>query len=465
MLRRAVTASFLFVFLAALSFAQDKPNFSGTWKLNTAKSDFGVLPGPDSLTSVIEHADPTLKMTVNSAGQQGNQDYTVNYTTDGKEAVNHVGPREVKSTAVWDGSNMVVNSKLNFNDQDVTIKSVWTLSADGKTLTQNVHLASQMGETDQKLVLEKQEGSAPAAPTVAKTTPPPPAATSGAKPNFSGTWKLNTAKSEFGPIPGPDSQTDIIEHAEPAMKVSVNQAGQQGNMNFVLNMTTDGKEAVNQLAGNEVKSTSTWDGNNLLVNGKLKFQDQDITMKSVWTLSADGKTLTQTNHYTSGMGDADQTLVFENQGAAPAPATPAVATTAPAGARPNFSGVWKLNSAKSDFGVMPGPDVRTDTIEHNEPALKISRNENGPDGARQYALSMTTDGKETVNNLGGPEAKITASWEGGTLVVNTKLKLQDQDIAIHQVSTLSADGKLLTTKAHLTMSMGEMDQTEVYEKQ
>jgi hypothetical protein len=39
--------------------AQAKTDFSGTWKLNAGKSDFGPMPPPDSMTEKITHADPT----------------------------------------------------------------------------------------------------------------------------------------------------------------------------------------------------------------------------------------------------------------------------------------------------------------------------------------------------------------------------------------------------------------------
>src|SRR5260370_1086327 len=154
------------------------------------------LPGVDTQTNVIEHNDPVLKVNVSVEGQQGKQNFNLTYTTDGKEVMNKQGPRDVKSTVVWDGSNVVFNSKFSFNDNDVTLKNVWTLSADGKTITQNLHLSAQMGEADQKLIFEKQEGGAVTA-TVPATKPAAPAASAkastGAKPDYSGTWKLNVS--------------------------------------------------------------------------------------------------------------------------------------------------------------------------------------------------------------------------------------------------------------------------------
>ena len=137
------------------AFAQ-KPNFSGTWKLNVDKSEFGPLPGYISRTDMIEHSDPKLKVTINSETQQGKQEATSNYTTDGKEATNKMGSQDVKSTVTWQGNNLVMNAKTSFPDGDITINSVWSLAEDGKTLTQTVHLTAPTGEADRKLVFEKQ---------------------------------------------------------------------------------------------------------------------------------------------------------------------------------------------------------------------------------------------------------------------------------------------------------------------
>jgi hypothetical protein len=136
--------------------AQQKTDFSGTWKLNVAKSDFGPLPGPTSRTDVIAHKEPSISNHVTTEGPQGKLDYVANYTTDGKETTNTVGERVSKSTAKWDGNKLVVNTKLKINDSDVDVVATWELAADGKTLTISVHLASAMGEADQKLVFDKQ---------------------------------------------------------------------------------------------------------------------------------------------------------------------------------------------------------------------------------------------------------------------------------------------------------------------
>jgi hypothetical protein len=162
MIRKLLFITFLMAFPLTSIMAQQKTNYSGTWKLNVAKSDFGVLPGPSSRTDVITHKEPQIAVDVTMETPQGNLTYTVNYSTDGKEVTNKVQERESKSTAKWDGNNLVVNTKLNVNDVNAVV--TWVLSADGKTLTISVHLTSAMGEADQKLTFEKQDEGA-AAPT------------------------------------------------------------------------------------------------------------------------------------------------------------------------------------------------------------------------------------------------------------------------------------------------------------
>jgi hypothetical protein len=137
--------------------AQAKADFSGTWKLNAGKSDFGPMPPPDSITEKIAHQDPSLKLNVaTTGGMQGDMTYDVTYTTDGKECVNHVADNEFKSTLKWDGDELTIDTKGSFSGTDFTSKDRWSLSADGKTLTIARHISSAMGEADMKTVFEKQ---------------------------------------------------------------------------------------------------------------------------------------------------------------------------------------------------------------------------------------------------------------------------------------------------------------------
>lgn len=167
MIRRLLSVTFLLALPIACVFAQQKPDFSGTWKLNLAKSDFGLLGGPTSRTDVISHKGASLSSSTVADSVQGKQEYKINYTTDGKEAVNKLGPYEVKSILKWAGGNLVISSRFIFNNVNITSEATWTLSPDGKTLTVNTDFKGALGDSSQKLVFEKQEVAAPTAANAA----------------------------------------------------------------------------------------------------------------------------------------------------------------------------------------------------------------------------------------------------------------------------------------------------------
>lgn len=110
-MRASLRTALVFAMLAGAVAAADKPNFSGDWKMNAAKSDFGPLPPPTSLTRKVTHAEPSLSIVEEQQSALGDQNTTRNYTTDGKEVTFLVNGAEVKGSAVWDGETLVVNSK------------------------------------------------------------------------------------------------------------------------------------------------------------------------------------------------------------------------------------------------------------------------------------------------------------------------------------------------------------------
>ena len=67
-----------------------------------------------------------------------------------------VGEAEAYSVVIWDGDALANDTKLSFNGNEITIKSKWTLSEDGKTLTNAAHLVSPQGELDMTQVFQKQ---------------------------------------------------------------------------------------------------------------------------------------------------------------------------------------------------------------------------------------------------------------------------------------------------------------------
>jgi hypothetical protein len=141
---------------ATVAMAADKPDFSGSWKLNASKSDFGPMPAPDKLDRTIKQAEGKLTFTTVRAGQEGEMTTETTYTTDGKESVNKVRDMEVKSVAAWDGDKLIVKSKREVQGMEISLVETWTLSKDGKVLTIVNNASTPQGDFTLTTVMDKQ---------------------------------------------------------------------------------------------------------------------------------------------------------------------------------------------------------------------------------------------------------------------------------------------------------------------
>jgi hypothetical protein len=142
--------------------AQAKPDFSGTWTLDAAKSDpppqgrgggGGGGIGAGSLT--IKQTGNEL--TITSEGRQG--PVTMTYKLDGSESTNQVmgrgGAQTVKSTAKWDGSSLVIETTRDFNGTSITTKEVRRLDNGGKEMHVETTAQTPNGEQKRKVVYTK----------------------------------------------------------------------------------------------------------------------------------------------------------------------------------------------------------------------------------------------------------------------------------------------------------------------
>ena len=150
--------STLFVIAAAANIvmAADKPDFSGNWKMDADKSVFGPMRPPTSMTRKIDHKDPAISVDEARVAEQGDMNTTFKYSTDGKETTNSMMGNDVKSTAVWEGKTLVIKSAGNFGGADVKFTDKWSLSDDGKTLTDLLAISAPQGDFEMTFVLVKQ---------------------------------------------------------------------------------------------------------------------------------------------------------------------------------------------------------------------------------------------------------------------------------------------------------------------
>jgi hypothetical protein len=134
------------------------------------------------------------------------------------------------------------------------------------------------------------------------------------KPNFTGKWVMDASKSDFGPMPPPESLVQEMDHKEPNLKIKVTQKGQQGERTSEASYTTDGAENENTLFGSaKMKSTTKWDGAKLVTVGKLDFQGNEVELKDTLELGEDAKVLTLTRDIKSPQGEFTLKMVLNKE--------------------------------------------------------------------------------------------------------------------------------------------------------
>jgi hypothetical protein len=140
MKRKLGMAAALVVALAVSGYAQKKPDFSGTWTVDTEKSDPAPAGGPGGGGRGPGMMGPlTIKQTadslsIESQGRQGNPQ-TRTYKLDGSEHEVTFGQMTAKAKARWDGDKIVIETTRNGRDGTPFTTSVtYSLNADG-TLT------------------------------------------------------------------------------------------------------------------------------------------------------------------------------------------------------------------------------------------------------------------------------------------------------------------------------------------
>jgi hypothetical protein len=157
-MKRRIVLAVLALAVAALG--AGKPNFTGTWKLDASKSDFGQMNAPEKMERVIDHKDPVIKVKTTQSTPNGDRTMETEYTLDGKEQKQENPRGVVLYTPKWEGAVVVIDSKrkMNIQGQEVEITGFerWSMSEDGKTMTVDSKMVAPMGEMTMKAVFVKQ---------------------------------------------------------------------------------------------------------------------------------------------------------------------------------------------------------------------------------------------------------------------------------------------------------------------
>ena len=150
-LKRILAVCLLACACALAAVAQAKPDFSGTWKMNPAKSKF-ERGGPDGIILKFEQKDANLSEVLTLTGGNGERRVEAQYTADGKETDVDMGGRPTKGSIKWEGETLVIAWK----GEGRSFTRKCKLSADGKTLTLEVIQVNDNGTVTDMVVFDKQ---------------------------------------------------------------------------------------------------------------------------------------------------------------------------------------------------------------------------------------------------------------------------------------------------------------------
>ena len=124
-----------------------RPNFSGVWIMDTAKSPGPMIP--QAMTYAIEQRGDTIRIRRDTKSMRGEFSASLIYGADGKpwkNSINEGGiPRDVSSVLTWEGSTLVITSTINASGQIINQVEKWTLDATGQTITAD-RTAEAMGQ-------------------------------------------------------------------------------------------------------------------------------------------------------------------------------------------------------------------------------------------------------------------------------------------------------------------------------
>lgn len=146
--------------LCVSAFAQaEKPNFSGTWKLN---NDKGTRDGPADRVylETIVQTNTTITVTTKSAGVTNLLDGT--FPIKDKPHVEKMGKNYRFTKVSWEGPTLVFEISDKDGKKDTSkfllyVRESWSLSPDGTVLTKFRRSgAAQKPVVDQKYVFDKQ---------------------------------------------------------------------------------------------------------------------------------------------------------------------------------------------------------------------------------------------------------------------------------------------------------------------
>ena len=137
-MQRFLTVVFLATLLPLTTSAQTKPDFSGTWKMDPARSESAAQKEPiGPVTVVISQTSSELKIETTKA--EGSSE--VLYKLDGSEVKIPGGTAKT----YWNGTALVTEVERYVQGQAVSTKETRTLASNGNEMLVDIVLVVQHG--------------------------------------------------------------------------------------------------------------------------------------------------------------------------------------------------------------------------------------------------------------------------------------------------------------------------------
>lgn len=132
-MRKLTIALALGISLISLS-QEATPDLTGIWRCNLQKSHLNSS-SVESMRLKIEQRGDDLTITLGVVTGEGEEMQTFHYRvgSDDNQSTMHGAP--MRSSAEWTDAGLKVDSVAKFPDGDLLLNNLWTLSADGRTLT------------------------------------------------------------------------------------------------------------------------------------------------------------------------------------------------------------------------------------------------------------------------------------------------------------------------------------------
>jgi len=131
-------------------------------------------------------------------------------------------------------------------------------------------------------------------------------------PDFSGVWKFNAGKSQLQ-IPAPSSSTFTIDHKEPNFHLTRTHVYDGKPDTWSIDLTTDGKEVVQQEGDQTLQVRLYWEKNQLVFDSKIILKDREATNIVRYQLSEDGETFTALESFRGPRLKYDNVWVFDKE--------------------------------------------------------------------------------------------------------------------------------------------------------